>query len=190
MQQKNDRFQIETDLVKGNNSYLAKVDRSLLKTLLISGQNPKAIIISCSDSRVPVEVIFNALEPGALFVIRVAGNVVAGPIVIGSIELAIRQLKTSSIILLGHTGCGAVQTRLNGHFESRIVANLCSQIKCKSRQLNEAILQNLEHQFKNMLEIECVREGTRNGSLQAYAMIYDLGNGKVKIHQKTSGIRR
>lgn len=73
---------------------------------LVGGQTPFAAVLGCSDSRVPPEVVFDR-GPGDLFVIRVAGNV-AGPLEIGSIEFAVDNLGTPLVVVLGHTGCGAV----------------------------------------------------------------------------------
>ena len=75
------------------------------------GQDPIAIVLACSDSRVPTELIFDR-GIGDLFVIRVAGNIVA-PSQIGSIEYAVQQFKTQLVIVLGHTDCGAVIATLN-----------------------------------------------------------------------------
>jgi carbonic anhydrase len=70
------------------------------------GQDPIAIVLACSDSRVPTELIFDQ-GIGDLFVIRVAGNIVA-PSQIGSIEFAAKLFKTQLVVVLGHTDCGAV----------------------------------------------------------------------------------
>jgi carbonic anhydrase len=77
---------------------------------LLSGQAPFAVILGCSDSRVPVELIFDQ-GLGDLFVIRVAGNVVA-PSQIGSVEFAAERYGTRLVVVLGHTRCGAVQATL------------------------------------------------------------------------------
>jgi len=69
-------------------------------------QRPFAVVLGCSDSRTPIEILFDE-GPGALFVVRVAGNVVA-PSVVGSIEFAISQFGTRLVVVLGHTRCGAV----------------------------------------------------------------------------------
>jgi carbonic anhydrase len=82
--------------------------------LVEKGQKPVATVISCSDSRVPVEVIFNQLRPGTFFVIRVAGNIISDSIVKGSIEYAVMHLRTPYIIILGHTECGAIKASLDG----------------------------------------------------------------------------
>lgn len=77
---------------------------------MAGGQNPFAIILACSDSRVPTEMIFDQ-GIGDLFVIRVAGNVVA-PSQIGSIEFAATQFGTRLVVVLGHSNCGAILATL------------------------------------------------------------------------------
>jgi carbonic anhydrase len=73
---------------------------------LVSGQEPFAIILGCSDSRVPAEIVFDQ-GLGDLFVIRVAGNIVA-PSQIGSVEFAVEQFKSPLVVVMGHTNCGAI----------------------------------------------------------------------------------
>ena len=77
---------------------------------LVDGQSPFAVIVACSDSRVPVELLFDQ-GLGDLFVIRVAGNIVA-PSQIGSVEFAAEQLGTKLVVVLGHSNCGAVEATL------------------------------------------------------------------------------
>ncbi len=71
-----------------------------------AAQEPFAIVLGCSDSRVPVELVFNQ-GPGDLFVIRVAGNIVA-PSLIGSVEFAADRFGTRLVVVLGHSSCGAI----------------------------------------------------------------------------------
>ncbi|MDP6794821.1 MAG: carbonic anhydrase [Verrucomicrobiota bacterium] len=78
---------------------------------LASGQEPFAIILGCSDSRVPAEIVFD-FSLGHLFVIRVAGNIVA-PSQVGSIEFAAEQFGTRLVVVLGHQNCGAVAATLD-----------------------------------------------------------------------------
>jgi len=85
---------------------------------LLEGQDPFAVILGCSDSRVPPEIIFDRGQ-GDLFVIRVAGNVL-DDIVLGSIEYAALHLKTPLVLVLGHSSCGAIAAakaggELEGH---------------------------------------------------------------------------
>lgn len=87
---------------------------------LAKDQNPFAIILGCSDSRVPAELVFDQ-GLGDLFVIRVAGNIVM-PSQIGSVEFAVEQFRTSLVVVMGHSQCGAVLATLQQmaqHSESR-----------------------------------------------------------------------
>jgi carbonic anhydrase len=77
----------------------------------VDGQQPFAVILGCSDSRVPVELVFDQ-GLGDLFVIRVAGNIVA-PSQVGSVEFAAEQFQTRLVVVLGHTRCGAIQATLD-----------------------------------------------------------------------------
>ena len=77
---------------------------------IVTGQEPFAVILGCSDSRVPVEIVFDQ-GLGDLFVIRVAGNIVASS-QIGSVEFAAERFGTRLVVVLGHTRCGAVQATL------------------------------------------------------------------------------
>ena len=81
----------------------------------MNGQNPKAIIIGCADSRVPPELVFEQ-GLGDLFVLRVAGNIVDEAL-IGSIEYAVDHLKTPLIMVLSHTNCGAVGAAISTSVE-------------------------------------------------------------------------
>jgi carbonic anhydrase len=78
---------------------------------LLEGQSPFALILGCSDSRVPVEIIFDQYL-GDLFVIRVAGNIVA-PSQVGSVEFAAERFGSRLVAIVGHTQCGAVQAALD-----------------------------------------------------------------------------
>jgi len=78
---------------------------------LVDGQEPFAIILGCSDSRVPAEIVFDQ-GLGDLFVIRVAGNIVA-PSQVGSVEFAAAQFHTRLVVVLGHTQCGAIEATID-----------------------------------------------------------------------------
>lgn len=103
-------------LREGNRRFAAGVPGSemrqspMQRAALLEGQEPFAVVLGCSDSRVPVEIIFDQ-GPGDLFVIRVAGNIVA-PSQIGSVEFAAGRFGTRLVVILGHTRCGAVQATL------------------------------------------------------------------------------
>ncbi len=88
---------------------------------LVDGQKPFAVILACSDSRVPVELIFDQ-GLGELFVIRVAGNIVA-PSQIGSIEYAAARLGVRLVVVLGHSNCGAVEATLQALTEKQEITS-------------------------------------------------------------------
>ena len=91
-----------------NGHALASHDR---RAEVASGQEPFAIILGCSDSRVPAEIVFDQ-GLGDLFVIRVAGNIVA-PSQVGSVEFAAERFSTRLVVVLGHSQCGAIQATLD-----------------------------------------------------------------------------
>jgi carbonic anhydrase len=99
-------------LQQGNRRFVADVQGGARatgpsrRTELVEGQQPFAIILGCSDSRVPAELIFDQ-GLGDLFVIRVAGNIVA-PSQIGSVEFAAERFGTRLVVVLGHSNCGAI----------------------------------------------------------------------------------
>ena len=101
-------------LYQGNRRFVAGQTESVSdparRNELVSGQAPFAAVLSCSDSRIPVELVFDQ-GLGDLFVVRVAGNIVA-PSQISSIEFAALKLDTRLVVVLGHSGCGAVTTAL------------------------------------------------------------------------------
>jgi carbonic anhydrase len=129
-------------------SYLSRRRREEL----VSGQAPVAIVLGCSDSRVPVEIVFDQ-GFGDLFVIRVAGNVVQ-PSQVGSVEFAAEQFGTRLVVVLGHTRCGAVQATLDqlqrpGEEQSRGLRSIVDRIKPSVEGLLNSELRNdpvrLEH---------------------------------------------
>ena len=103
-------------LIEGNRQFVTNVQRSKSRTgntrrlQLSGGQEPFAILLGCSDSRVPAEIVFNQ-GLGDLFVIRVAGNIVA-PSQVGSVEFAAAKFGTRLVVVLGHTKCGAIKATL------------------------------------------------------------------------------
>jgi carbonic anhydrase len=104
-------------LREGNHRFVTEArSREILESRarrleLTAGQEPFAAILGCSDSRVPVEIVFDQ-GLGDLFVIRVAGNIVA-PSLIGSVEFAAEQFGTRLVVVLGHSRCGAIETTLD-----------------------------------------------------------------------------
>jgi carbonic anhydrase len=104
-------------LQEGNRRFVSDLDGGaatsgqIRRSDLSAEQEPFAIILGCSDSRVPAEIVFDQ-GLGDLFVIRVAGNIVA-PSQVGSVEFAAEQFGTRLVIVLGHSMCGAIQATLN-----------------------------------------------------------------------------
>ena len=109
---------IRERLISGNRLFIENSSAEIRIETAEHGQHPYAIVIACSDSRVIPEEIFSA-GIGDLFVIRVAGNVLDHH-QLGSIEYAAAHLECKTIILLGHTGCGAVSAALSGHHDGFI----------------------------------------------------------------------
>jgi len=158
------------------------------------GQHPYATIISCSDSRVPVEYIFDA-GIGELFVVRVAGNVVDTD-EIGSIEYGIGHLHTPILIVLGHTKCGAVTAVVNNASLSGSIPKLVDNISpavAKAKQkvkthnheshnmvdvaIEMNVWQSIEDLLKNSHEaVELVKQR----KLKILGGIYNLESGKVE----------
>ena len=112
--------EIRERLSRGNLRWQQRQDESarLRRQTAREGQHPRAIVVACSDSRVIPEQIFDA-ELGELFVIRVAGNVLDRH-QLGSVEYAAAHLHCRLILVLGHSGCGAVQAALSGGGEGFI----------------------------------------------------------------------
>lgn len=106
-----------TSLKDGNARFVSHVtegdslDLARGEIVLNQKQEPRAIIVGCSDARVPAEMVFDQ-RLGELFVIRVAGNVVA-PSQVGSVEFAAEQFGTRLVVILGHSGCGAVKATVD-----------------------------------------------------------------------------
>lgn len=139
-------------LREGNRRYVAGV-RSLdtltsqtRRSEFVAGQNPFAVILGCSDSRVPVELVFDQ-GLGDLFVIRVAGNIVAAS-QIGSVEFAAAQFGTPLVVVLGHTRCGAVQATLD---------ELQRPTENQSRNLR-SIVDRIRPAVEGLLETELSRD--------------------------------
>jgi carbonic anhydrase len=127
---------------------------------LVAGQEPFAIILGCSDSRVPAELIFDQ-GLGDLFVIRVAGNVVA-PSLIGSVEFAAEKFGTRLVVVLGHTQCGAIQATIEelqrpSDMQSRNLRSIVERVEPSVRPL---LLSELA-QDPGALELQAVRENIR-----------------------------
>ncbi len=137
------------------------------------GQHPYAVVVCCSDSRVIPEKIFDA-DIGELFVIRVAGNVL-GAHQLGSIAYAVEHLGTRTVVMLGHTGCGAVAAALNGHadgFVASIVQDIRAAIGTEGDP-NRACELNVRH------GVNRIREAFADEPIEVLGAVYDIETGKV-----------
>ena len=160
---------------------------------LAKGQHPYATILSCSDSRVPPELIFDA-GFGELFIIRVAGNVMS-PEIAGSVQYAGRHLHTPLFVVLGHTNCGAVaaaiETRLHGTAHHSRIQLLVDSILPGLADLDlqgnpetigsKAVEANVRWSMHQILETPEGRERRATGELKLIGAIYELETGRVRF---------
>jgi carbonic anhydrase len=130
-------------LMDGNKHYVenkltnAAMSDSATRTSLARSQKPYAIILSCSDSRVPPEIIFDK-GLGEIFVVRVAGNI-PDPVVIGSIEYAAEHLGSPLLMVLGHERCGAVTATVEAKGKSTGSANIDAIVKTIEPNVKPAV---------------------------------------------------
>ena len=160
---------------------------------LAKGQNPYATILSCSDSRVPTELIFN-VGFGELLVIRVAGNVMS-PEVAGSLQYAGSHLGTPIFVVLGHTKCGAVSAavdmRLHGTRQLSRIQLLVDSIvpglpdfdptQSAEAFLAQAIEANVRWTIRQILQTPEARERQAQGDAMLVGAIYDIETGRVRF---------
>lgn len=106
-----DRLRIGNQRVVAGGQSVATGFDAVTRAALAHGQHPFAVVLACADSRVPVEAVFDE-GPGALFVVRVAGNV-ADASQIGSIEYAVSSFDVRLVLVLGHTQCGGIIATVN-----------------------------------------------------------------------------
>lgn len=148
---------------------------------LLAGQQPSAVILGCADSRVPVELIFDQ-GLGELFVIRVAGNVVASSQV-GSIEFAAEQFGTRLVVVLGHQDCGAVDATLKelrqpSENRSRGLSSIVNRIRPAVEVLLETDLKDDEQRLLRQAVRANVRVSAnflRHGSAILERMVEEEG---------------
>jgi len=154
-----------------------------LKTL--DGQNPFAVILTCSDSRVVPELIFDA-GIGDLFVVRVAGNI-ANSVSIASIEYAIAHLKVELIVVLGHQNCGAVTAAAKGDSDSEHLSHLLKFIKpaiseADSEKIDEIAKINAQTTADKLNnDSKIIANAVNAGNLKIMSAFYNLESGKVNF---------
>lgn len=190
------------ELKDGNQRFIsgeanACSDATFTRSQLVNGQAPDAIILSCSDSRVPPEQVFDQ-ELGQLFVVRVAGNVLNAD-AIASIEYAVVNLGSRLIVILGHESCGAVQAALDtpaksdagspslNHLLSQIRSNLAGVTASKDPTLRVPVMKNVSAVASELLQRSKIIQGAVNsGQVQIQQGIYDLDSGMVDFWDSSS----
>jgi carbonic anhydrase len=189
-------------LKKGNENFvsnnLTQRDHSEQRRVAMIGQYPKAIVLSCVDSRVPVEDVFD-LGIGDIFVARVAGNIENDDIV-GSMEFATAVAGSKVVIVMGHTECGAVKHAIDNtdaaSMEMNALQNLLDEIKpsvVATEKNGEVSSKN--DAFTNSVintnaikTVEDIRKTSpkmaaleKEGKIKIVAAVYDMATGKVKF---------
>ena len=185
------------ELIKGNERYVAgeSANKDIVsrRNETVSAQHPFVTVITCSDSRVCPELLFDQ-GIGDVFVIRTAGNVV-DPIVLGSIEYGVEHLHTPLLIILGHQHCGAVTAAVEGEAEGNIgtildeiqpAVETANNTEKKGEELiEEAIDENIKLVIQNTLDgSPVVKELVEQGNLKIVGAKYFLDSGKVEIMEE------
>jgi carbonic anhydrase len=156
-----------------------------------SGQHPIAIILSCSDSRVPPEILFDQ-GLGDLFVMRTAGNVLDDA-VLGSIEYGVAELEIPLLVVLGHERCGAVKATVEGHEVPGHIAYLVKAIKPAFDKVKAEAGDVVDNTVRaNALMVAdqlaaaepILSEAVKAGKLMIVAARYDLDAGEVEVLTK------
>lgn len=180
-------------ILKEGNARFA-TDKSVLRNInaerresLKNGQNPYAVIVSCSDSRVTPTTVFNA-GLGELFDIRLAGNVVDDD-ALGSIEYAVEHLNTPLIVVMGHQSCGAVTATYNEVVKGeKVSGNMESFVKKitpsvnKNGTIDDAIHTNIDMVVKEISEDKGIKILIDQGKVKVVGAYYDL-NGNVTFKE-------
>lgn len=181
----NHRFVTEQSNIEQSISHARRAE-------LVAGQSPFAIVLACSDSRVPVELVFDQ-GIGDLFVIRVAGNVVA-PSQVGSVEFAAAQLGARLVVVLGHNNCGAVDATLmelrreQAHRSPNLRA-IVDRIRPAlepllehdaATPLQDAVVANVRHSVERLRHGSIILEElVESGDLTIVGAEYSMESGKV-----------
>ena len=176
-------------LLAGNERFVAKKmtsfdeDLAILKQNTASKQEPFAAVLSCADSRVPVELVFDQ-SIGHVFVTRVAGNV-ATVEMIASLEYGAAVLGTKAILVMGHSNCGAVKATIDGKAVpgqiSALYAPLRPAVDAAGPDLTAAIKANAKIQAELLSHASPVLAGLiKEKKLVIAAGYYDLASGKVE----------
>ncbi len=180
---------IKQRLIEGNNQYIQDKESLLsdksLRISLKDGQNPFAIILSCADSRVVPEMIFDC-NIGELFVVRVAGNI-ANISSIASIEYAVANIGCQVIIVLGHESCGAVTATIKGGDNGVNLNHLCSHIEpavisSNSSEVNDVVKVNAKiNAIQLVKNSNILKAAVTDNKLKVFPAYYHLKEGNVEF---------
>jgi carbonic anhydrase len=163
------------------------------RKMLVAGQHPFVTLMCCSDSRVPPELVFDQ-GFGDLFVIRVAGNVIAAD-VLGSIQYAVRHLETRLLVVMGHEECGAVTAAVESHDgkgrEPKYIEALIKLIEPgltklprnlnKEARISAAVEANVRWSVKQLAELPEGRGAMGKREITFAGAVYELGTGSVRF---------
>jgi carbonic anhydrase len=178
------------ELIAGNQRFasnqMASIEHDLmtLKQRTVDKQEPFAGVLSCADSRVPTELIFDQTI-GHIFVTRVAGNIVTSGI-IASLEYAVAALGIRALLVLGHTGCGAVKAAMKADNVSGQISSLYPYLRPAVEQsggnLDKAIQANAKYQAELLRTSSTViRDALKAATLRVDSGVYDLATGKLTL---------
>lgn len=178
-------------LIQGNSNYQAdstnpaELTQILRETTAEHGQAPLAVVLCCSDSRVPAEHIFHA-GIGELFVIRNAGNLIS-PFALGSVEYAVESLGTPLVLLMGHTNCGAVKAALSPAQERGGLAAILAEIRSAigdERDPRAAERKNALHALATLGQSQILQALHQQGKVEFAAAVYNIQTGHVDFLQE------
>ena len=187
------------DFIEGNSRFIRNelntIDHKALISQTADGQHPKAIVLSCIDSRVPVELIFDQTI-GDIFVARVAGNF-ENTDILGSMEYSCKVAGSKLVFVLGHESCGAIKAACDhvklGNITS-LLENIQPAVKLSETQVkgkhdssnNEFIIKTTENNVQ--LTMQRIREKSpilkemeENGEIKIIGGVYQISNGKVTL---------
>lgn len=142
----------------------------------VKGQSPKIAILTCADSRVVPEFIFQA-KIGELFVVRVAGNIAIDETVIASLEYAVDHLEVSHLIILAHTHCGSVKAAEEAKHTTNM---LLSEIQKSFPTREDHIMANLNRQLRLLPQrSDSIKHAIEKDRIQLIGALYHIEDGSV-----------
>ena len=179
------------ELIAGNQRFAANQlksiehDLTILKEHTVEKQEPFAGVLSCADSRVPVELVFDQTI-GHLFVTRVAGNI-ATPEIIASLEYGVAVLGIKVLAVLGHSSCGAVKAAMKSDAVpgqiSSLYLPLQRAVEESGGDVDKAIEANARIQAQLLrASSPVIRDAVKGGTLKVVSGVYDLATGKVTFN--------